>query len=145
MQFLEKQKSPEDAEQAVGVPKRKGDAEADIANGINRQRVGNRPHASSEYRPHNQVRSLANVMAHVRRAADKRRYAPARQKNSEHHDERNSNGRNLRINQLDGGFGAAEPGSGGEPAENSQGLEAAKTLDCDMIALGCGSFHAGRC
>jgi len=40
-EFIEEEKAPEDAEQAVGVPEREGDAQADVANRKNGERVGN--------------------------------------------------------------------------------------------------------
>jgi hypothetical protein len=63
MQFVEEEKSPEDAEEAIRVPEGKGDAEADVADGVNRERVGDGPHASGENGPDDEVRSLADVVA----------------------------------------------------------------------------------
>jgi hypothetical protein len=47
-QLVEEKKSPKDAEEAVGIPKRKRDAQADVANGINGESVGDGPQASGE-------------------------------------------------------------------------------------------------
>src|SRR5271169_2015526 len=47
-QFVEEQIAPEDAEQAVDVPEREGNAESDIANRENGQRVGDGPEAACE-------------------------------------------------------------------------------------------------
>src|SRR5262249_3155022 len=43
--FVEEKKAPENAEHAVGIPEREGNAEADIANRENRERVGDGPEA----------------------------------------------------------------------------------------------------
>jgi hypothetical protein len=46
--FVEEKKSPENSQQAIGIPERKGDAESDFANGENGEGVGGGPHASGE-------------------------------------------------------------------------------------------------
>ncbi len=106
--------------------RRKGDAEADVADGVNGERVGDGPHASGEHGPDDQVRSLADVVANVRRAADEGRDAPSREEDSEHHDEGDRDRRDVGINKLDRSFGAAQPGSSGESAEDAKGLQAAQ-------------------
>ena len=50
-QFVEKKKAPENPEQAVRIPQRKRDAQADIANGENGQGIGDRPQTSGEHAP----------------------------------------------------------------------------------------------
>jgi hypothetical protein len=126
VQFFEEQASPKNAEQTVGIPQREGNAEADVADGVNGKRVGDRPHASGEDGPYDQMRCLADVGANVRGAANKCRHAPAREKNSHHHDERNGDGRDVRVDEFYGSFRAAEPRSGGKAAENADGLQAAQ-------------------
>src|SRR5467141_3112100 len=56
VQFIEKKKSPKDAEKAVRIPERKSDAQTNVANGENGQRVRHRPKASGEERPDNEMR-----------------------------------------------------------------------------------------
>ncbi len=118
-QFVEEHDSPEDPEQAVRIPQRKSDAEADVSDGVNGQRVGDCPHASGEYRPNDQMRGLTNIGAHVRSAADESGHAPSCEKDAAHHDQGNGDRRDVRIDQLNGGFGAAQPCSGGESAEDA--------------------------
>src|SRR5580658_507518 len=93
-QFVEEKIAPEDAEKAVDVPKGKSDAEADVANGENGERVGNGPEAAGEDSPDDQVRGLANVGAHLARAADESRKTPAGEEDADYHQERNDEGRN---------------------------------------------------
>ena len=125
VQLVEEQESPEDAEEAIRVPKRKGDAEADVADGVNGERVGDSPHASGEDGPDDEVRRLADVVAEVRSPADEGRNAPAREEDSEHHDEGDRDRRDVGIDEFDRSFGAAEPGSGGESAEDAESLQGA--------------------
>jgi hypothetical protein len=117
--FVEEHEAPEDAEQAIRVPEWKRNAQPYIADRINSERVGDGPHASGKHSPNNQVRSLANIIAHMRRATNERGNAPSREKDSAHHDQRNGDGRDVWIDQLDWSFGPAEPGPGGETAEDS--------------------------
>ena len=142
VQFVEEQESPEDAEQAVGIPQGKRDAQADIANGVNGQCIGDRPHASGEHSPHNQMRSLAHVVANVRSAANERRNAPARQEHSKDHDEGDGDGRNIRVDEFDGSFGAAEPRSGSESAKNAERLQAAEASGVQLSS--CRRLHTRR-
>src|SRR5580658_10087481 len=76
-QFVEEEIAPEDAEEAVDVPKREGDAEADIANRENSERVGDGPEAAREHAPDDQVRRLADVGAHLAGAANERGQTPS--------------------------------------------------------------------
>src|SRR5271169_5247153 len=70
VQLVEEQIAPEDAEQAVRIPQGKRNAEADIADGVDGQRVGDGPHASGEYSPDDQVPSLSYIVADVSCAAN---------------------------------------------------------------------------
>src|SRR5215472_6807567 len=108
--FVEEKKAPEDAEEAVGVPEREGDAEADVANRENGERVGDGPEAARENGPDDEVRRATNVGANGGSAEDERGEAPAREKNADDHDERNGDGRNANGDKLRGRFGGAEPG-----------------------------------
>src|SRR6266568_5091857 len=60
-QLIEKKKSPKNAEKAIGIPQRKGDAQANVTNGENSQRVGHGPEASGKKRPYDQVRRPATI------------------------------------------------------------------------------------
>ena len=51
-QLLEEQPAPEQPDQAVGVPQRKGDGQAHVAHGEDGERVGHRPQHSGQQRPH---------------------------------------------------------------------------------------------
>ena len=62
----------------------------------------------------------------MRRAADERGNAPAREEDSEHHDEGDRDRRDVGVDEFDRGFGAAEPGSGGESAEDAERLQGAQ-------------------
>ena len=84
-QFVEEKIAPEDAEQTVDVPEREGDAEADVADGENGERVGDGPEAAGEDAPDDQVRSLADIDAHLGCAADESGEAPAREEDAENH------------------------------------------------------------
>src|SRR6266436_7864489 len=88
-QFIEEKKSPEDAEKAVRIPEWKRNAQTDVANGEDGQRVRHRPKTTGEERPDNQMRRAADIGADGRSAEDQSGEAPARQKNADDHDERN--------------------------------------------------------
>src|SRR5215471_3627072 len=87
VQFVEEHESPEDPQQAVGIPQRKGNAESDVADGINRQGIGHRPHASGEHSPDDEVRSLANISPQVPCPANEGGNTPAGEENAKHHHE----------------------------------------------------------
>src|SRR5580700_3073611 len=84
-QFVEEKIAPEDTEEAVDVPEREGDAEADVANGENGQCIGDGPQATGEDAPDDQMRGLPDVGAHLPGAADKSREAPAREEYADNH------------------------------------------------------------
>ncbi len=58
-------------------------------------------------------------------AEDESGEAPAREKHSDDHDQRNDDWRDADGDELGGRFGGSEPGSGGEAAENAEELQAA--------------------
>ena len=117
---MKQQEAPKNSQQAVGIPKRKGNAETHIADGVNGERVSDGPHASGENRPDDQVRRLADIGAHMRCPANQCGNAPACQKNAADHHERHRDRRDVRIHQLDGRFGASEPCSGCKSTEDAQ-------------------------
>src|SRR5260370_14402467 len=61
--LIEKKKTPKNAEKAVRIPQGKSEAQADVADGENRQRVCHGPKTSGKKRPNNQVRRPANIGA----------------------------------------------------------------------------------
>jgi hypothetical protein len=142
MQFLKQQDSPKNTEQAVGIPQRKGDAEADIADGVDRERVGDSPHASGEHGPDDEMRSLPEIGAHMRGAANECGNAPPRQKNAEHHDQRDRDRRDIWVDQLDGSLRAPEPCPGGKSAKDAEGLQAAQP-SCVNRSLRRAEFRLG--
>ena len=144
MQFFKEQDSPKNAKQAVGVPQRKGDAEANVADGVDGECVGDGPHASGENGPDDEVRSLADVGAHVRGTANEGGNAPAREEDAEHHDEGDRDRRDVGIDELDGSFGASEPSSGGKSAEDAESLQAAQASRINW-ALDCLNFSPQSC
>src|SRR5215469_13701959 len=143
VQFLEKDDAPENAQQAVRIPQGKCDAESDVANGRDGQGVGDRPHASRKDGPHHQVGGLVNIAVDVRRAPDESRHAPACQEYSTDHGKRNGDRRDVGVDQLDGSFGTAEPGPGGEAAENPESLETAQASVLELRVPG-RRFKTGR-
>src|SRR6267378_1419719 len=86
-QFIEEKKPPEDAEKTIRIPERKSDAQTDVANREDGQGVRHRPETSGEERPNDEMRRAADIGADRRSAQDQSRQAPARQKNTNHHDE----------------------------------------------------------
>ena len=88
VQLVEEKISPENSEQAVGVPQGKCNAEADVADGVNGERVGDSPHASGEDGPDDEVRRLTNVGVEMRGAANERGHTPAGEENSANHNQR---------------------------------------------------------
>ena len=71
------------------------------------------------------MRGLPEISANVRSAADEGGYAPARQEDSTDHDQRDSDGRNVGIDELDGSFCTTQPCAGSEAAEYAERLQAA--------------------
>ena len=94
---LKRSVAPEDAEETVDVPEREGDAEADVANGEDGERVGDGPEAACEDAPDDEVRCLANVDAHLPGAADESREAPAGEEDADDHQQRNDERRDPKF------------------------------------------------
>src|SRR5260370_20768993 len=126
-QLIEEKKTPKNAEKAIRIPQRKGDAQADVTDGENRQRVSHGPKTSGKKRPDDQVRRPADIGADGRGAQDQGGQAPARQKNSDNHDERNNHRRDADGNELRGRFRGAEPGSRSEAGKDSEQLKVFRT------------------
>jgi len=123
--LIEKKKTPKDAEERIGIPERKRDAEADIANGVHGERVGDGPKATGENGPNYEMRSAASVGADRAGAEDEGGKTPSREKDADDHDERDDHWRKAERDEFGGSFGGAEPGSGGEAGENAEELERA--------------------
>jgi hypothetical protein len=121
--LIEKEKAPQDAEQAVRIPQRKRDAESNIADRENGHRVGHGPEAAGEDGPENQMWRAANVHADGRRAEEECGQAPAREKHANHHDQGDDHRRNADGDELRGSFGGAKPRSRRDAGENAERLE----------------------
>src|SRR5690348_10945444 len=120
--FVEEKIAPEDAEEAVDIPEREGNAKADVADGENRKSVGDGPETACKDSPYDQVRGASNVRAHLTRAPDERGQAPPRQKGPYDHQERNYERRNAQLYEFGRGLRCAEPGTRTKPAEYSHKL-----------------------
>jgi len=125
-QLVEEHGAPEDAEQAVGVPQRKRDAQADVLDRVNGERVGDGPQAAGEHGPDHEMRRLPHIGPDRGRAPQQRRETPARQEHAHYHRERDHDGRETEHHHLGGRFGGAEPGAGGEAAGHAGELQAAQ-------------------
>lgn len=73
------------------------------------------------------MRSLSDIGTDVRGATDKSGDAPAGKEHSTDHHERDGDGRDVRIDQFDGGLGSAQPCTGGESAEDPESLQATES------------------
>src|ERR1700722_4874541 len=99
-QLVEKNESPQNPQQAVRIPQRKRDAQSHVANRKNRQRIRHRPDASRQNRPDQQMPSPLPNRSNRRGPQNQRWHTPPRQKNSNHHDQRNHHRRNPHRHQL---------------------------------------------
>ena len=122
-QLAEEERAPEDAEEAVRVPEREGDAQADVADGVDGERVGDGPEAAGENGPDDEVRRLADVGANGGGALQQRGHTPAREEDAAHHDERDGDGAQPGGDELRGCLGGTEPGAGGDAAQEAGGAE----------------------
>src|SRR5208282_6087160 len=82
-QLIEKEEAPKNAEKAVGIPQWESDAETDVTDGENGERVGHRPQATRQQRPNYEMRRATHVGAHGGGAQDQSGEAPARKKNAD--------------------------------------------------------------
>src|SRR5271157_319010 len=124
-QLIEKEEAPENTEEAVGVPQGESDAEADVADGENGERVGHRPQATRQQRPNYEMRRATHVGAHGGGAQDQSGEAPACKKNADDHDERNHDRGDTDGDELRRRFRRPQPGSCSKTAENAKELQAA--------------------
>src|SRR5207302_7921565 len=120
---VEEEKTPQDAQQAVGIPKLKGDAQTDIADGIDSKSIGHGPQASGKNGPKNKMRGLAGVGTHLAQPAREGRNAPAREEDANDHYERDYDRRDSSPHQFGRRFGSSEPGSGSKPAHHAHDLQ----------------------
>ena len=127
-QFVEQSDSPQDADQAIHVPQGKRNAQADIADGKDSQRIGDRPEATGEHSPNHQVRRLPQVPADLAGAANQRRHAPAGKKDSRDHQQGNHDRRYSDGYQFGRSFCGTQPGSCAEATENADRLELAQAV-----------------
>ena len=117
-QFVEQRDTPQNADEAVHVPQRKRDAKADVTNGEDGQRVGDRPQTSRKHGPDDQMRRLPQVPTDLPRAAYQRGHAPSGKKDSGDHQQRNHNRGDSDGHQLGRRFGGSQPGAGAKAAKN---------------------------
>src|SRR5271157_2560824 len=124
-QLIEKEETPENAEEAVGIPQGESNAETDVADGKNGERVGHGPQATRQQRPKDEMRRSAHVGPHGGCAQDQGRQTPSRKKNADDHDERNHDRGDANGDELRRRLRRAQPRSRGETAENAEELQAA--------------------
>src|SRR5208283_4307161 len=124
-QFIEEEEAPENTEKAVGIPERESDAEADVSDGEDGERVCYRPQATRKQRPNYEMGSTEYVGSHGGCAEDQGGEAPTRKENAHDHDERNHNWGDADGDELCWRFRRAQPCSCGEAAENAEELQAA--------------------
>src|SRR5262249_50241211 len=108
-EFVEEKKAPEDTKKAVGIPKQEGNAKTDVTNDDNHKHVNNSPEAAGKNSPDDQMLRAADVGADGGSAQDQCGKAPAREKNTHDHDERNRNKRNADGDEFRESFSNAEP------------------------------------
>src|SRR5262249_32135913 len=84
--FAKEQPAPENSKQTIQVPQRKCDAEADVADCVNGQRIGHRPEATCQNTPKYQMRRLPGFYFHLLGAANQRGQRPAREKDAANHE-----------------------------------------------------------
>ena len=141
-EFVEKKKSPEDAKERIRIPEREGDAEANIANGINGEGVGNGPETACQDCPNDEMGTAARICSNGTRAENERRKTPASEKNSDDHEERDDHRRKAKCDEFCGGFGCAEPGASGEAREDAEKLKSSRARG--KICFG-GDGGSGHC
>ena len=86
-QFIEEEESPENSQKAIRIPEREGDAQADVADGEDRQRVRDGPQAAGQDGPEDQMGRAAHVHSNGRSAQNQGGQAPASEKDPDDHDE----------------------------------------------------------
>ncbi len=126
-QLAEEEGAPEDAEEAVRIPEREGDAQADIADGVDGERIGDGPEAAGEDGPDDEVRGLAYVGAHGGGPLQQGGEAPAGEEDAAHHDERDHDRAQAGGDELGGSLGGTEPSAGSDAAQEAGGAQRAAT------------------
>ena len=125
-QFAEQQAPPEDADQRVGVPERKRDREADVANGEHGEGVGHRPQHAGEYGDGDEVPVLGQVGEDAAGSFDQRGKRPSRREHSGHHAQARWRREKAGVDQLGGSFGGPQPDACAEAAENADAVHRSK-------------------
>ena len=102
LQFAEEQPTPENADEGVGIPERKCDGQADIANGEDGKRVGYCPQHSGEDGDGDEVAVLGEIGEDLARAFEQSGDGPARSEDARHHAQRDGVGRKAGVDELGG-------------------------------------------
>ncbi len=124
-QFVEQQPAPKQSHQAVGVPQRKGDGEADVPDRKDGERVGDGPQHSGQDGPDDQVRLFLQVREDIAGALEQGRHGPAGHKHTGHHADRDHEGRKANCDELGWRFGGAQPGAGSQAADHTKLVQGA--------------------
>jgi hypothetical protein len=133
-----------DADDRVGIPQRKGNAQAEIADREDGQRVGNRPQTTRENRPNHQVRRLQEIGSRLRGATCYCGQGPPAEKNTHHHNQRDQNGGKSCRDELGGNLGRPQPCARRHAAEHPQALQHTHALLSSGHAGHGGSFCGGQ-
>ncbi len=123
LQLAEEHAAPQQSEEGVGVPQRKGDSESDIADGKDGERVGHGPQRAGEQRPDDKVLLLAQVAEDVAGAFQQGGEGPASGKDAGDHPQRDGEGRKADVDQLGRSFGRAQPYAGRDSAGHAQAVK----------------------
>ena len=137
LQFAEQQPAPQQPDQRVGVPQRKGRGQADVANGEDGQRVGDCPQRAGEDRPDDQVLSCKQIGEDIAGSLEQRRERPARGEHAGDHAERNGEGREARVDQLGGRLGRAQPDARGQAADHAQPVQRSAGVVPELLPRRC--------
>ncbi len=85
LQLTEEQPPPKDADERIGVPQRKSNGQAHIANREYGERVGNGPQHAGQHCKWNQLPISAQIAKNRARPFEQRGHAPARDEYARHH------------------------------------------------------------
>src|SRR5690349_9313306 len=123
VQLTEEEDAPYYSDEGVSVPQRKRNAQAQVADSEDGERVGHRPKAAGDDGPDDQVGGFRDIGANAGSAAHDGGQAPAAQENPGDHEEGNQDRGDAGGDQFGGNFGGAQPGAGGNAAENAHALQ----------------------
>ena len=126
LQFAEEHAAPENADQRVGVPERKGDRQADVADGEDGEGVGDSPEHSGKDGDGNQVPVFGQIGEDVARALQHGGHGPASGEDAGDHAERDRVRRQAGVDQLGGRFGRAKPHARSQPAQHAEAMNRGK-------------------